>query len=145
MTGDAARKAPARAGYSGKPLVDKLGIKPGHLVLIRNAPRGYATTLGVLPPGAFRYAAGKGPFDVIQIFVSTADGLRQAIRDARRIMKRDGMIWVSWPKRSSGRSTDVDENDVRRAGLLLDLVDVKICAVDDVWSGLKFVIPVSLR
>lgn len=138
------RKA-ATAGYSGKPLVEKLGIKPGHLVLIRNAPRGYAKTLGVLPPGAFRYATGKGPFDVIQIFISSSDELRPAIGEARRIMKHDGMVWVSWPKRSSGRNADVGENDVRRAGLALDLVDVKICAVDDIWSGLKFVIPVKLR
>lgn len=138
-------KSPAATGYSGKPLVDKLGIKPGQLVLIRNAPRGYARTLGVLPPGAFRYATGKGPFDVIQVFVSAEAELRQALCDARRVMKRDGMIWVSWPKRSSGRKTDVDENDVRHAGVALDLVDVKICAVDEVWSGLKFVIPVKLR
>ena len=138
-------KASATAGYSGKPLVEKLGIKPGHLVLIRNAPRGYARTLGDLPPGAFRYATGKGPFDVIQVFVSAAADLRRAIADARRVMKRDGMVWISWPKRSSGRKTEVDENDVRHAGLALDLVDVKICAVDEVWSGLKFVIPVKLR
>ena len=142
----AARKAAgATAGYSGKPLVEKLGIKPGHLVLIRNAPRGYASTLGDLPPGAFRYATGKGPFDLIQVFVSAESELRAAIRAARVVMKRDGMVWISWPKKSSGRKTDVDENDVRRAGLALDLVDVKICAVDDVWSGLKFVIPVKLR
>lgn len=139
------RSAGATAGYSGKPLIEKLGIKPGHLVLIRNAPRGYASTLGNLPPGAFRYASGKGPFDVIQVFVSAESDLQAAIRAARLIMKRDGMVWVSWPKKSSGRKTDVDENDVRHAGLALDLVDVKICAVDDVWSGLKFVIPVKLR
>ena len=145
MTIKAMRKAAAAAGYSGKPLVEKLGIKPGHLVLIRNAPRGYATTLGALPPGAFRYATGKGPFDVIQVFVTNADELRPAIRDARRSMKRDGMIWVSWPKSSSGWDAGVDENDVTRAGLALDLVDVKICADDEVWSGLKFVIPVKLR
>ena len=141
----AAPKSSATAGYSRKPLVEKLGIKPGHLVLIRNAPRGYARTLGDLPPGAFRYATGKGPFDVIQVFVSADAELRQALGDARRVMKRDGMVWVSWPKRSSGRKTDVDENDVRYAGLALDLVDVKICSVDAVWSGLKFVIPVRLR
>lgn len=138
-------KSSATAGYSGKPLVEKLGIKPGHLVLIRNAPRGYARTLSDLPPGAFRYATGKGPFDVIQVFVSAEADLRRAVADARRVMKRDGMVWISWPKRSSGRKTDVDENDVRHAGLALDLVDVKICAVDEVWSGLKFVIPVKLR
>lgn len=143
--GAARKSAGAAAGYSGKPLVEKLGIKPGHLVLIRNAPRGYATTLGDLPPGAFRYASGKGPFDVIQVFVSAESDLRDSIKAARLIMKRDGMMWVSWPKKSSGRKTDVDENDVRRTGLALDLVDVKICAVDDVWSGLKFVIPVKLR
>ena len=138
-------KSSATAGYSGKRLVEKLGIKPGHLVLIRNAPRGYARTLGDLPPGAFRYATGKGPFDVIQVFVSAEADLRRAIADARRVMKREGMVWISWPKRASGRKTDVDENDVRHAGLALDLVDVKICAVDEVWSGLKFVIPVKLR
>ncbi|HET9343973.1 MAG TPA: hypothetical protein VFO25_13780 [Candidatus Eremiobacteraceae bacterium] len=143
--GAARRSAGDTAGYSAKPLVEKLGIKPGHLVLIRNAPRGYATTLGNLPLGALRYASGKGPFDVIQVFVSVERDLRPSISAARVSMKRDGMVWVSWPKKSSGRKTDIDENDVRHAGLALDLVDVKICAVDDVWSGLKFVIPVKLR
>jgi Protein of unknown function (DUF3052) len=141
----AGRRSQRAPGYSGKTLVDKLGIKPGHLVLIRNAPRNYARTLGKLPPGAFRYATGKGPFDLIQVFVSAERDLCQAIGDARRVMKHDGMVWVSWPKKSSGRKSDVDENDVRRAGLALDLVDVKICAVDAVWSGLKFVIPLALR
>lgn len=145
----AARKPSLRtgstAGYSGKPLVEKLGIRPGHLVLIRNAPRGYSRTLGVLPHGAFRYGTGKGPFDVVHVFVSAAADLRPAVRDARRVMKRDGMVWVSWPKRSSGRNADLDENDVRHAGLEIDLVDVKICAVDEIWSGLKFVIPVKSR
>lgn len=141
----ASRETARSAGYSGKPLVEKLGIKPGDLVLIRNAPRGYARTLGVLPRGAFRYATGKGPFDFVHVFVSAAADLRPALRDARRVMKSDGMVWVSWPKRSSGRNADLDENDVRHAGLELDLVDVKICAVDDVWSGLKFVIPVKMR
>jgi len=145
LRGAAARTSRPTSGYSGKPLVEKLGIKPGHLVLIRNAPRGYARTLGDLPPGAFRYATGKGPFDVIHVFVSAEADLRQAIGDARRVMKRDGMVWVSWPKKSSGRKTDVDENDVRHAGLALELVDVKICAVDEIWSGLKFVIPLALR
>lgn len=133
------------AGYSGKPLVDKLGIKAGHRVLTVDAPRGYVRTLGPLPDGTTRSASGAGPFDIIQVFVARASSLRGAIRDARRVMKRDGMVWVSWPKRSSGRQTDVDENLVRRAGLALDLVDVKICSVDEVWSGLKFVIPLRLR
>ena len=143
----APRKAAAArsTGYSGKPLVEKLGIKPGHRLLVRHAPRGYARLLGALPPGVSRVASGRGPFDVIHVFVTHARDVGPAIRDARRVMKRDGMVWVSWPKRSSGRQTDVDENIVRHAGLALDLVDVKICAVDGVWSGLKFVIPLRLR
>ena len=141
-----ARPAAARpAGYSGKPLFEKLGIKAGHRVLVRNAPRGYARSLGTLPAGVSRVASGSGPFDVIHVFTTHARDVGKAIRDARRVMRRDGMVWVSWPKRSSGRKTDVDENIVRHAGLALDLVDVKICAVDEVWSGLKFVIPLKLR
>lgn len=139
------RDATGRAAYSGKSLVEKLGIRPGHRVLVKGAPRGYASTLGSLPLGATRVARGAGPFDVIQIFVTRSSAVRAAIRDARRAMKPDGMVWVSWPKRSSGLQTDVDENFVRHAGLALDLVDVKICAVDEVWSGLKFVIPLKLR
>jgi len=133
------------AGYSDKPLVSKLGIKPGAKVLLVRPPRGFRSTLGPLPSGARELAQRKGPFDVIHLFVKSADVLPGIIRSLRRSLATNGMLWVSWPKRASGVATDVDENVVRHAGLSLGLVDVKVCAVDETWSGLKFVIPIKLR
>jgi hypothetical protein len=138
------------AGYSEKPLVQKLGIKPGMRALIVAAPRGYRRTLGPMPRAVnARFAAeaggAAGAFDFIQLFVRTADALPRAIAAARKRVANDGMIWVSWQKRTSSTRSDVDGNIVRHAGLALDLVDVKVCAVDETWSGLKFVIPVKLR
>ena len=133
------------AGYSGKPLVAKLGIKPGARVLIVGAPRGYRTTLGPLPAGV-RLARGRtGPLDFIHVFARSAATLARSLPALKEALAQDGMLWVSWPKKTSGVATDVDENLVRHSGLALGLVDVKICAVDEVWSALKFVIPLKRR
>ena len=132
-------------GYSGKPLVEKLGIKAGARVLITGAPRGYAKTLGTLPRGIRPARDGEGPFDFIQIFATTGEELNARLQRAKKTLARDGMLWVSWPKKSSGVAADIDENDVRGTGLMLGLVDVKICAVDKTWSALKFVIPLKER
>jgi hypothetical protein len=127
------------AGYSDKPLVEKLGIKPRAKVLIASAPRGYRKTLGMLPSGVRPVASGSGPFDFIQLFARSAANLTRAFPKMKRALSQSGMLWVSWPKRTSTLGTDLNENIVRDAGLALGLVDVKVCAVDETWSGLKFV------
>jgi hypothetical protein len=132
-------------GYSGKPLVEKLGIQVGARARFENAPRGYFKLLGVLPRGVVRRVSIEGPLDFVQLFVTSAGELRRMFLMAKKALCPDGMIWVSWPKRTSGVATDVDENVVRSAGLSIGLVDVKICAVDETWSGLKFVIPLRDR
>jgi hypothetical protein len=132
-------------GYSGKPLIDKLGIKAGNRVLLVNAPRGYRAALGPALRRAVVRARGEGPFDFVQVFARSIGELQARLRIAKEALERNGMLWVSWPKRASGIATDLDENAIRAMGLSLDLVDVKVCAVDEVWSGLKFVIPLKFR
>jgi hypothetical protein len=126
-------------------LTEKLGIKPGARAMIAAAPRGYLAGLGRLPRGVAPVSRGGGPFDFIQIFATSVNDLGQQMPRAKSALASNGMLWVSWPKRSSGVATDLDENVVRRAGSALDLVDVKICAIDESWSALKFVIPLKLR
>jgi len=126
-------------GYSKRGLPEKLGIKAGSRVLLVGAPRGYEEMLEPLPEGAELCRGARGLVHVAQCFVTRrADLAREFPRLARRI-ERDGALWISWPKRASGVSTDLDENVVRAIGLASSLVDVKVCAVDDTWSGLKFV------
>jgi hypothetical protein len=125
--------------YSGKPLVEKLGIKPGAKALILGAPRGYRKTLGILPGSVRPVASGSGPFDFIQLFARSAGDLARSFPKLKRALAQNGMLWVSWPKRTSTLETDLNETIVRNAGLELGLVDVKICAIDETWSGLKFV------
>ena len=133
------------AGYSGKRLIEKLGIKPGAKVLIRKAPRDYLTLLGKLPDGAVVRRRGAGPFDFVHLFAKSTRELVAALPAAARSIAKNGMLWVSWPKHASNVRTDLDENAVRDLGLSAGLVDIKICAVDDTWSALKFVIPVARR
>jgi len=133
------------AGYSGTPLIRKLGMKPGHRVLVIDAPDDYWELLGELPPDVeIRGQRTRARVDFVHIFADSQRGLRR-LRSLKRRIAPDGMIWVSWPKRSSGVATDLDGNVVRGAGLAVGLVDIKVCAVDDTWSGLKFVIPVEDR
>jgi len=125
-------------GYSGTPLVKKLGIKPGSNIVFVNAPSDYAKELD-LPPDVFANSRSGKPLDFAQLFVKSENELtKQFSRYAKRLNPA-GMLWVSWPKKSSGVSTDLSENIVRDIGLAAGLVDVKICAVNQVWSGLKFV------
>jgi hypothetical protein len=132
----------AAAGYSGTPLADKLGIKPGITVIAIAAPRGYRTLLGTLPPGArvvTRASAGHGPRDFIHCFATARRILAARFPPLERALAPAGMLWVSWPKAASDVATDLTENVVREIGLASGLVDVKVCAVDATWSGLKFV------
>ena len=135
------------AGYSNRPLCAKLGIKSGHRVLFDGAPTGYRQTLGPLPPRAVaRTTAQPGEnFAVIQTFVRSRRVLEATIRRAQQWLANDGALWVCWKKQSSAEPADFNENDVRAAGLAAGLVDVKICAVDQTWSGLKFVYPLAKR
>ena len=126
------------AGYSGKPLVAKLGIKDGATMAILHAPRGYERTLGKLPR-VRRKRNATGPLDFIQFFASEAQELERQFAALARALAPAGMLWISWPKRASGVATDLTEDVIRVIGLAHGLVDVKVAAVDDVWSGLKFV------
>ena len=129
------------AGYSGKPVVQKLGIKPGFCIFVSGAPKTYDALVGGLPDGAKIIARLKAPLDVVHLFATKAAGLANKLSGCRDAIAPDGMIWVSWPKKSSGVATDLSDVAVRDIALRLGLVDVKVCAIDETWSGLKFVIP----
>src|SRR6266851_2512112 len=124
------------AGYSKKSLADKLGIKPGKKLHLSNAPDGYGRTLGTLPTGATMLKALQGPCDFIQFFTKEKSELKAAFPKLKKNLATDGILWISWPKGASKIKTDVNENVVREIGLDCGLVDVKVCAVDEVWSGL---------
>ena len=133
------------AGYSGKPLTQKLGIKPGFCIFVSGAPKTYDALVGGLPDGAKIIARLKAPLDVVHLFATKAAGLANKLSGCRDAIAPDGMIWVSWPKKSSGVATDLSDVAVRDIALRLGLVDVKVCAIDETWSGLKFVIPKAQR
>jgi len=126
-------------GYSKTPLAQKLGIKPNTRIALLNAPADYMITLGDLPDGVTVLSALDNSLDLIQWFGTASSDLKAQFPILQTALRRDGALWVSWPKRSSRVSTDLNENVVREIGLACGLVDVKVCAVDEVWSGLKFV------
>ena len=128
------------AGYSGKSLAQKLGIKSGARMVVLNAPAGYWNLIGPPPQGLTMADADLGPVDIVHVFVKDSKTLAQGLAALRERIAPNGMIWVSWPKRSSGVATDLDENAIRAMALSAGLVDVKVCAVDETWSGLKLVI-----
>jgi hypothetical protein len=128
------------AGYSGTPLAKKLGIKGGFRVAFVGAPGGFEQALDGMPDDVNVLGTPRAPMDLIVLFVPSAKALRGAFARHARLLAPAGMLWVGWPKKSSGVLTDVSENVVRAVGLEAGLVDVKICAIDETWSGLKFVI-----
>jgi hypothetical protein len=128
------------AGYSGTPLPGKLGIKPGARVFAVDAPKTYQTLISPLPVKAVLVSTFDDTVDVIHVFVTRKVDLSRFLKTALGKMRRDAAIWVSWPKRAAGVSTDVTENTIREVALPLGFVDIKVCAVDDTWSGLKLVI-----
>ena len=129
------------AGYSGTPLPKKLGIKADHCVALVNAPPGFASSLGELPAGVgLDDQPGEGRYDVILLFVRSRDHLGKRFRLWAKRLTPAGGLWVAWPKKASGVETDLTENVVREIGLETGLVDNKVCVVDEVWSGLRFVI-----
>jgi hypothetical protein len=130
------------AGYSGTPLAKKLGMKAGMLVVLVNAPAGFVDLLEELPEGV-EVSAGEtstAPVDILHIFTNSRDDLFRSLDAGRHSIKQDGAIWVSWYKKAAKMPTEITEDVIREAALPLGLVDVKVCAVDEKWSGLKLVI-----
>jgi hypothetical protein len=128
----------APAGYSGKPIWQKLGLAPATRVLVRGAPADYAKIVG-LRAGELTLATPRGAFDIAHVFTTSAKTLDTEIVTLAKRLPATGVIWVSWPKKSAKVATDIVEDTVRAIALPLGLVDVKVCAVDAVWSGLKLV------
>ena len=132
-------------GYSGKALAQKLGIKPWARVKTRNAPVNYPQLLGPLPHDALVSARIRKPIDFVHLFAIARAQLIAELKRALTDIEQDGAVWVSWPKKSSGVRTDITEDVIRDVALPMGLVDVKVCAVDETWSGLKLVIRKSNR
>ncbi len=133
------------AGYSGTPLVKKLGFKAGAVLRVINAPQQYPQLLTGLPEGITWTNEQKIPRNGIHLFTTTTAELYRLLPELRKEIVPDGMIWVSWPKKTSKVPTDITENTIRTCALSIGLVDIKVCAVDETWSGLKLVIPVKDR
>lgn len=127
------------AGYSGTPLAKKLGVKEGFRLAFVSAPASFPADLGPLPPGAEVLEEHEPPIDLAIVFVDAMARLAQHFGPLASRLATAGMLWVAWPKKSSGVATDLNENIIRDFGLANGLVDVKICAIDETWSGLKFV------
>jgi len=133
------------SGYSGTALVDKLGFKAGDKVCYVNPPEGFGSLLGVLPAGVRVRADLVGPLDLIVVFVTERRLFEQRLTALRRGLAPAGMLWVAWPKKASGVRTDVTEDVIRAVALPTGLVDTKVCAIDETWSGLRLVIRRELR
>ncbi len=133
------------AGYSGTPLLQKIGIKPGHRLLLQNNPPSFLRDLGTLPEGVTAADKLNGRADVAVYFTDKRAALEKDFRVLAGKLVANGMLWIAWPKKASGKPTDLTEDVVRKIGLAFGLVDVKVCAIDDTWSGLKFVIRLEDR
>lgn len=128
------------AGYSGTPLAKKLGIKGGSTLVLVNAPDDYLALVAPLPDDVRILSRMSTRTDIVHIFSTREAHLRKVLGASRARLPDEGMIWVSWPKKAARVPTDITEDTVRKVALPLGLVDVKVCAVDDVWSGLKLVV-----
>lgn len=128
------------AGYSGTPLIQKLGIKSGMRIHLSQAPEGYLELLGPGMDDVEQVKTCRGLFNMMQLFVTSRTVLERSLTRFKEHLEQDGMIWVSWPKKSSGVKTDITEDVIREVCLPMQLVDVKVCAIDATWSGLKLVI-----
>ncbi len=127
-------------GYSGTPLVKKLGIKEGFVVLGVNPPDNFLGLLEPLPDGVVILESPQTEIDVVHFFTNRRDELFSGLVDQRNWIKQNGAIWVSWYKKAAKLPTEITEDTIREAAFPLGLVDVKVCAVDEKWSGLKLVI-----
>ena len=135
----------ASAGYSGTPLAKKLGIGTGHHVWLVQAPANYRSLVAPLPDGVTFATKASHTTDVAHLFTSKRRELEKMLRMARGALKPDAAVWVSWPKKSSKVPTDITEDVIREVALPMGFVDIKVCAVDDTWSGLKLVVRKKLR
>ncbi len=133
------------AGYSGTPLARKLGYKPGTRAALIGAPRSHRSLLEPLPEGVI-FGRAPGPrTDLVHLFVTSRSELAKHLKALLPSLRSDAALWISWPKKASGVKSDLGENDLRAAALPLGLVDIKVCAVDETWSALKFVVRKKLR
>ena len=133
------------AGYSNVPLARKLGIARGKRVHLVNAPPNYRTLVSPLPEGVIFVSRLSATTDLVHLFGTSRATLASTLGQVRKAMRPDAVVWVSWPKKPAQVATDLTEDAVREIALPLGLVDVKVCAVDDVWSGLKLVVRKTLR
>jgi len=133
------------SGYSGTPLAKKLGIAEDVRVLVRGAPPDHAKGLAPLPAGVVFEKKLSKLTDVVHVFCDRRADLDRELRSLRKQIRSDAAVWISWPKKASKRPTDITENTIRELALPLGFVDVKVCAVSEVWSGLKLVVRKELR
>jgi hypothetical protein len=136
---------PSTAGYSGTPLARKLGVKGGTRLLPLNAPSDYAEWLGTLPGNAAIRARPGPAIDIAHVFCTRRAELVRELTRLRGVLRPDAATWVSWPKKASKMPTDLTEDVIREVALPLGFVDIKVCAVTDVWSGLQLVVRKALR
>lgn len=132
--------APAQPGYSGTPLAKKLGYKPGLRAIAINAPEDYPAWLHPLPEGVEFERAASSKTDLVHLFVYEQASLSKQLAGFRKQLKPEAALWVSWPKKASKVPTDITEDTIRYIALPLGFVDIKVCAVSEVWSGLKLVV-----
>jgi hypothetical protein len=133
------------AGYSGTPLLKKIGIRENDRLILVNEAGGFRDLLGELPKDSVVVSSGTGLVNVAIVFTTSAADLKKRFVTTARRLEQNGILWVAWPKRSSGVTTDLNENVVRNIGLATGLVDTKVCAIDETWSGLRFVIRLKDR
>ena len=133
------------SGYSGTPLAKKLGLRAGARLFLHQAPANYAQLLAPMPAEVLRVTRIDRDTDLVHVFARRRAELQKLLRRALRAVRPEAMIWVSWPKKASGVPSDITENVVRELALPMGLVDIKVCAVDETWSGLKLVVRRSAR
>jgi len=136
---------PPTAGYSGTPLAKKLGFKEGSLVLLVDAPKDYAQLVAPMPAGVQIMSKPGRNIDIAHVFVSRRSTLSKHLNELRKTLNVHATIWVSWPKKAAKVPTDITEDTIREVALPLGFVDIKVCAVTDIWSGLKLVVRRELR
>ena len=143
----AARAVPGAgaSGYSGTPLAKKLGIRANSRLYLQSPPADYGELVAPLPAGVQRVSRIGPATDIIHLFATRRAALRTLLRTTRSAMRPDAAVWVSWPKRSAGVPSDITEDVIRELALPLDLVDIKVCAVDATWSGLKLMVRKARR
>ena len=133
------------SGYSGTPLAKKLGIRDGSRVLPIDAPNGYLALLAPLPPGVHWHTRADAAVDIAHVFAVERATLARHLQRLRDTLRADAAVWVSWPKKAAKVPTDITEDVIREIALPIGYVDIKVCAVSEVWSGLKLVVRKELR